>query len=186
MDDPAVGEMCVSGLNVSKFVQPKPYSGQKWPSSEASERLLVVVSLRASPGVNFCSPFLSADVRLNIEYLATPTPSVTYEPTPSPTYPRTDMPISHPTLKPSERTWPWKDVRIIGDAAPEEVGHCLPFGRGDDASYGKYKGFVYKNLPALGTLRRGDVLAFDFATANDADIVLDLWLANTTQDGRWD
>jgi hypothetical protein len=204
MEDPNVGEPCVAGLNVSQFVTPKPYSGQKTAAELLAERVLVTVSLRASSGVNFCSPFVSAEVSMAVSYSATPSPSATYIPTPSPSYPRTFPPTRHPTPKPSERGWPWKDVRVIGGSGGSgenddgvgggddgggggggvEVGHCMPFGRGDDASYGRFKGFVYKNLPPLGTLRSGDVLAFDLAATNDFDLVFDIWLANTTYDGR--
>jgi hypothetical protein len=61
MTNPLVGEPCVEGLNVSQFV-PRPYSGQKWPSTQSSDRVLLVVSLRASSGVNFCTPFVTAQV----------------------------------------------------------------------------------------------------------------------------
>lgn len=69
--------------------------------------------------------------------------------------------------------------------ATPDVGNCLPFGYGSTGgmgAWGPYAAFFYKNVPPF-ELKAGDILAFDLAVMNDANVELDIALARTAVNG---
>jgi len=71
--------------------------------------------------------------------------------------------------------------------APNEPGvanNCYPFGAGriPGNDWGPYTAFFYRDVYAF-ELRPGDLISFDLAEVNDADIELDIAMARTATNG---
>ncbi len=70
------------------------------------------------------------------------------------------------------------EVLAASDPSPGVV--CEPFGLGDGG--GDHMGAVWAGVPAFDLLP-GDVIAFDLMAPNDVDIIVDIALAGTVEDG---
>ena len=154
MNNPNAGDDCVESMDISP-----------WLDKQVST---IDITLKASPLVNFCDPYVAATVALHISYEADGSnllPSV--------------APLPLPTATPASGD---DELFIIEGKGAPALGHCCPFGKGD-GSFGEYKGMVYANLPALGGIAKGDRLSFDNSQTNDEDITMNIALASTLVDG---
>lgn len=120
MSDPASGDLCVANMDISQWVTP--------PGSTIGSPSPVIVKLQATSAVNFCSPFVAADVSLTVQYLGSSSP--TTGPTidhPSPTLLPSagPAPIPAPTLQPSSSTAPSSLPSVPFPSASPSLGPSL-------------------------------------------------------------